>query len=79
MAYRVGGDEFVIIASGMAQSIFVQKVKALADEVKNGEISISMGVIWKASCNDLEQLLKEADSEMYEKKQEYYRKINSES
>ena len=37
------------------------------------KISVSAGSIWKAEIDDLEKVLKSADSCMYEEKEEYYR------
>lgn len=70
--YRVGGDEFVILALGMEQSIFEKKICMLREQMARQNISISLGALWKENCGDLEMLLKDADKYMYEEKKKYY-------
>lgn len=70
--YRVGGDEFVILALGMDQSIFKKKICMLREQMARQNISISLGALWKENCGDLEMLLKDADKYMYEEKKKYY-------
>lgn len=71
-AYRVGGDEFVILALNMEQHTFEEKLTTLQKQMQQKNISISAGILWEEKCNDLEALLKEADRRMYEDKQQYY-------
>lgn len=71
-AYRVGGDEFVILALNMEQQTFEEKLTTLQKQMQQKNISILAGILWEEKCNDLEALLKEADKRMYEDKQQYY-------
>src|SRR5215470_13089301 len=75
---RMGGDEFVVIASGLgadAASKRAEQLRTLArhagNEVCNEEIlSLSVGrAVYPDDGNDAEQLLSEADRRMYIEKQ----------
>lgn len=70
--YRVGGDEFVVLALNMEENIFEEKLRTLRDEMQKQNISISLGALWKKRCGDLDGLLKEADQRMYERKSLHY-------
>lgn len=71
-SYRIGGDEFVVIADGMGQEEFLQRVNRLQEDMKKGNISISLGLAWEEVCNDLGSLLKSAEQKMYQDKDNYY-------
>lgn len=73
--YRVGGDEFVIVSVGLPEKNFQEKIDRLERAMVGEQISISLGAVWASGCDDLEALLKEADTRMYQKKEEYYAKI----
>ena len=70
--YRIGGDEFVIIQSSIGELEFHNRINRLQEYMKQDQISISIGFLWKASCENLEDMLKEADHRMYEAKKTYY-------
>lgn len=71
-AYRIGGDEFVVLVPDMDQNTFEEKLSLLRDEMQKHKISVSMGPLWREHCEDLEGLLKEADRRMYEEKSLHY-------
>ena len=75
---RMGGDEFVVIAPGLAAEAAIKKIeqmRALARQAGNevcGEeiLSLSVGrAVYPADGKDAEQLLAEADRRMYLEKQ----------
>ena len=70
--YRIGGDEFVIISFGVEEEIFEKQIQMIREQMWTQQISISLGALWRASCDGLERLLKEADVRMYAEKQQYY-------
>ena len=45
----------------------------LQEIMEQNEVSVSVGHLWKEECEDLEELLKEADECMYEAKKQYYK------
>lgn len=71
--YRVGGDEFVIVALEMEEQTFADGMQQLRERLKQSDVSVSVGFIWKAETDDLEALLKDADVRMYREKKNYYR------
>lgn len=70
--YRIGGDEFVILTSGMEQKEFADKIQLLKKEMEEKKVSISLGTAWEEICQDPDRLLKEAEREMYTEKERYY-------
>ena len=70
--YRIGGDEFVIMVHDIDASEFHDKMTKLQQNMQQQRISISIGFLWKDSCENLEEMLKEADHRMYKAKKAYY-------
>lgn len=71
-AYRVGGDEFVLICFDMDEKIFRSKVRDICDSIAAKKISVSVGVVWEESSSELETMLRRADDLMYAEKKKYY-------
>lgn len=80
-AYRVGGDEFVMIMSGSDEDDVNRKIKEWRKEInslneKTDEpISVSVGY----ACGKgkyIEDIIKDADRMMYKDKQQYHNSIN---
>lgn len=67
-AYRVGGDEFVLICFDMDEKIFRSKVRDICDSIAAKRISVSVGVVWEESSSELETMLRRADDLMYAEK-----------
>lgn len=70
--YRIGGDEFVIMVADMDNEEFQDKVTRIQENMCENQVSISIGFLWKEACEDLEDMMKEADHRMYEAKKAYY-------
>lgn len=75
-SYRIGGDEFVVLAQPIEKDSFDKKVESLKEQAAREEVSISVGAAFEQKCNSLEQLLRTAEQRMYENKQEYYAEVN---
>ena len=73
-AYRVGGDEFVLICFDMDEMIFRSKVRDICDSIAAKRISVSVGAVWEESSSELETMLRRADDLMYAEKKKYYEK-----
>lgn len=73
IAYRIGGDEFVVIDALLNEDAFRSKVAEALQAMHDDGISIAVGVSWRdSSCNVSEQF-DEADKLMYEDKARHYR------
>ena len=71
-AFRVGGDEFVIIREGISETAFSEKIDQLRENMERRKVSISIGDQWAAEERDIEEMLKRADHRMYEEKKRYH-------
>ena len=71
-AYRIGGDEFIVIDRELDESQFRAGIAAVCNSMEQDGISISAGISWRSrNCNVMEQF-DEADKLMYEAKHQYY-------
>ncbi len=71
-AYRIGGDEFVILSMNIENKVFFNKIEELKNMMKREKISVSLGFGWQEKCSDLEKMLREAEQHMYKEKGIYY-------
>lgn len=71
-AFRIGGDEFIIIASNVAQDSFEKDIEQVVSLMKEDEVSISIGISWTDANIDILLQIHEADEQMYENKKKYY-------
>lgn len=71
-SYRVGGDEFVVIEQDVSELLFFDQYAKLLKRMKELEISVATGCVWKETCSNLSETLQEADQKMYEDKERYY-------
>jgi len=72
--YRIGGDEFVVLMMETGEQEFFEKIEVLSSRLKENNVSVSAGVLWRASTDNLEELLQEADHSMYAEKEQYHQK-----
>lgn len=71
-AYRVGGDEFVVILLDVSREDFARKTEQLRHQMQENSVDASIGGVWQASTENLENLLRLADENMYREKKRYY-------
>ncbi len=71
-AFRIGGDEFVVLAPDTEEGVFDEKMAQVRRSLEESGISVSVGDSWRSRCDDLTALLKEADGKMYLEKRRYY-------
>lgn len=70
--YRIGGDEFVVLAEQMEENIFWEKVSVLKENMEQEHVSISTGAAWQSKCENIHVLIKKAEEKMYQEKEKYY-------
>ena len=71
-AYRIGGDEFLVIDDTLDEADFLAAVRAVEDGMEAEHISHSVGVSWRATPCSISQQVEEADQRMYQNKREFY-------
>lgn len=70
--YRVGGDEFLVLAKGVAREEIEQGVQRFREKLAEGKYSASIGVSYREENTDTEDAVKEAEEGMYKEKSAYY-------
>lgn len=74
-AYRMGGDEFIIVCRKTSEEDVIKLVERIQKYVSETEYSCSIGYSYKKDGNiELSELLKQSDEKMYSDKSEYYNK-----
>lgn len=71
-AFRIGGDEFIVIATDVDKDIFYDNIEKMALSMKDSQVSVSIGVSWTESGEDILTQIKNADERMYEEKNKFY-------
>ena len=68
-AFRIGGDEFVVICCPVTQEKFEQQVEALRAALVRHQVDAAIGSFWQSLVEDLPAFLREADDRMYREKE----------
>lgn len=71
-AYRIGGDEFVVIDDVLEEQAFEAAVQAAQREMEQIGISCSVGSSWRNAHCSVKEQCEEADRLMYQQKRCYY-------
>ena len=71
--FRIGGDEFVVACLDASKSDFEHKVAKLYRQIASQPYHLAIGSAWTDVLpSSFDDLLKQADKQMYEDKQAYY-------
>ena len=71
--YRTGGDEFIIMATGIPKESFERKVEQLRlSSGRDGDVSFAIGAYWSDGSEDTTTVFRKADEIMYADKKAYY-------
>ena len=76
--YRTGGDEFVIVCRDMAQSTFLKNAEILKRSLclpQRGCNDAAVGFCWSDEAVYMEEVINQAEADMYEAKRQYYTDI----
>lgn len=71
-AYRIGGDEFIIVARDISEAVFNEKLLVLQEKFAEGDVSCALGSEWISGVTDAEELMKRAERQMYRRKAAFY-------
>jgi diguanylate cyclase (GGDEF)-like protein len=67
--FRIGGDEFLIICTGISKDELIEKIAQLKAELLERHIVMAIGYVWRPkSDGNFDKLLTEADRLMYSDK-----------
>ena len=71
--FRIGGDEFLILCSGITEAELLQRTDALRKTLEDNLVGMALGCIWEPFCDDaLPKLIAKADDLMYQEKRARY-------
>ena len=71
-AYRIGGDEFIVLDLESDERTFYSNVHAVASAMREDDISMSLGTSWRADHGNIDEQINEADKNMYRAKHDFY-------
>ena len=73
-AYRLGGDEFIIIVNNMNEELIREIIDEIKEDLNKTKYSCSIGLAYRNNKNtSLQELIREAEKAMYDNKAEYYK------
>lgn len=76
-SYRIGGDEFVAFAPDLDENMIARRIEQLNSAVEGENYHIAVGYCFmKKAGLDMDELIKQAESRMYENKSQFYRNGN---
>ncbi len=71
--YRVSGDEFMVVIQRIEEEAFSRKAQAFRERLQQQKDPVaSIGFAWQEAPERIEDMLAQAEAEMYREKQEYY-------
>jgi diguanylate cyclase (GGDEF)-like protein len=71
--FRTGGDEFLVLCSGIEKEDFENRTRILDEEMRKQSALMAYGAVWRENVGgNINALLSEADERMYERKRAYY-------
>ena len=73
LAYRIGGDEFMILFIRCGDEEIKRSLIAFLDEIWKVGLSVAIGLATSRECHSLNEMIRVSDQRMYEDKSEYYR------
>lgn len=76
--YRVGGDEFVIICENASFKEVLTELKAFRVQMKEHKIHVATGMEWRDENISIEEIVKAADTKMYQDKEQFYKNHSDE-
>lgn len=75
--FRLGGDEFLVIAKGVAEATVLRQLELAQTELLKDQYSVSVGVEHDESGRNLELVVNAADQKMLAAKRIYYATIGN--
>ncbi|MCR5251343.1 MAG: GGDEF domain-containing protein [Lachnospiraceae bacterium] len=73
--YRIGGDEFVVFQSGRSEKAMQESLNSFNEALQRNDYHAAVGLCVYGFGMSVDQLIKNAEKEMYEAKRKYYERI----
>lgn len=74
--FRIGGDEFLAVCTGITEEEFSDRIERLRAEMQERSANMALGFIWRPDGReDIDKLITTADNLMYKDKREQYEKM----
>lgn len=71
--FRIGGDEFLVLCSGITEEDMRSRTTALRTTLEKNLVGMALGLVWEPYCDDsLPKLIARADDLMYQEKRARY-------
>lgn len=70
--YRIGGDEFVAVCENLAEKDIQENMQLVQQEVLAKGYHVSIGMSWRETDIEVDEMVREAEKKMYESKRLYY-------
>lgn len=68
--YRIGGDEFVVLTSGVSKERIEAEIESFKHKCEGAKLSVACGYSYGKGTDDIAQMLRDADNAMYENKRD---------
>lgn len=70
--YRMGGDEFLVFAENVDQSVIKEAIKSTEERLNPMDYHIASGMSYRTRNTNTEEIVQEAEVRMYDAKAQYY-------
>ena len=78
-AYRLGGDEFIVLAISESEQKIKQFISDFKEELKTTNYYCSIGYAYRIKeCDSIDKMFKRSEERMYLDKAEFYKTANIE-
>lgn len=71
--FRIGGDEFVALISGISREQLDEFMKLLRAGMEADHVKVSVGISFRATDANIEEQMRQADEAMYAEKKSHHR------
>ena len=70
--YRMGGDEFLVFTKNINQETVKQNIQTFIEQLKPKGYNVAIGTSYRTQNTNCEEMVREAETRMYEAKAQYY-------
>lgn len=73
--FRMGGDELLVICPQIRNGELEEKLELLKNSLNENSVIMAVGIAWRDSHYNIDEVIREAETLMYEDKASYYREM----